>query len=156
MASTRANVPLRLQLYRQLRGAIEAGTLAPGSRLPPTREHALSLGVSRNTLLWAMARLRSEGYVTARVGDGSYVAPLPPSPHAPQPSLKRRADASALPASPLWQRLDQDFRPAQVLRGPPRAFRHGVPALDLFPHAVWARLQARLIDERAVRRAEVE
>ena len=34
MASTRANVPLRLQLYRQLRGAIEAGTLAPGSRLP--------------------------------------------------------------------------------------------------------------------------
>ena len=28
MATTRANVPLRLQLYRQLRAAIEGGSLA--------------------------------------------------------------------------------------------------------------------------------
>lgn len=140
MASTRANVPLRLQLYRQLRGAIEAGTLAPGSRLPPTREHALSLGVSRNTLLWAMARLRSEGYVTARVGDGSYVAAglaTPPSGvHAPLPQLSRRGQAIA-DTHARWQ-------PPLVVALP---FRIGAPEVASFPYALWDRL-ARQIDPR--------
>lgn len=129
MASTRANVPLRLQLYRQLRGAIEAGTLAPGSRLPPTREHALSLGVSRNTLLWAMARLRSEGYVTARVGDGSYVAAglaAPPTGvHAPLPQLSRRGQAIA-DTHARWQ-------PPLVAALP---FRIGAPEVASFPYAL--------------------
>ena len=48
--------PLRLQLYRQLRAAIEQGSFAPGARLPPSREHAATLGVSRNTMLWALQR----------------------------------------------------------------------------------------------------
>lgn len=134
---------LAVQIHAQLKARILAGELPAALRLPTTRELAQRLGVSRNTVLRAYEQLLAEGFLQARVGDGSYVAPLPPSPGAPQSSLKRRGDASALPASPLWQRLDQDFRPAQVLPGPPRAFRHGVPALDLFPHAVWARLQAR-------------
>ncbi len=134
---------LAVQIHAQLKARILAGELPAALRLPTTRELAQQLGVSRNTVLRAYEQLLAEGFLQARVGDGSYVAPLPPSPGALQPSLKRRGDASALPASPLWQRLDQDFRPAQVLPGPPRAFRHGVPALDLFPHAVWARLQAR-------------
>lgn len=142
MASTRANVPLRLQLYRQLRGAIEAGTLAPGSRLPPTREHALSLGVSRNTLLWAMARLQSEGYVTARVGDGSYVAAaLAPqararAPLPPLPQLSRRGQAIA-ETHARWQ-------PPLVAALP---FRIGAPEVASFPYALWDRL-ARQIDPR--------
>ena len=142
MASTRANVPLRLQLYRQLRGAIEAGTLAPGSRLPPTREHALSLGVSRNTLLWAMARLQAEGYVTARVGDGSYVAAaLAPQagvrvPLPPLPQLSRRGQAIA-ETHARWQ-------PPLVAALP---FRIGAPEVASFPYALWDRL-ARQIDPR--------
>eukprot|EP01030_Chromulinospumella_sphaerica_P017247 gene17247-17072_t len=43
-------------------------------RLPPSRAHAGLLGVSRNTVLWAVQRLLAEGYVQARVGDGTYVA----------------------------------------------------------------------------------
>lgn len=134
---------LAVQIHAQLKARILAGELPAALRLPTSRALAQQLGVSRNTVLRAYEQLLAEGFLQARVGDGSYVAPLPPSPHAPQLSLERRADASALPASPLWQRLDQDFRPAQVLPSPPRAFRHGVPALDLFPYAVWARLQAR-------------
>jgi len=68
-------IPLRQQVYLQLRAAIEQGTFAPGARLPPSREHAHVLGVARNTVLWAVERLQAEGYVVARVGDGSYVAP---------------------------------------------------------------------------------
>ena len=77
----RANGPtprsdtLRQQVYLQLRQAIEQGSFPPGARLPPSREQARILAVSRNTVLWALERLQSEGYVVARVGDGSYVAP---------------------------------------------------------------------------------
>ena len=77
--------PLRLRVYRQLRAAIDSGSFAPGAKLPPSREHARTLGVARNTVVWALQRLQAEGYVVARVGDGSYVAP----------------DLAALPGKPL-------------------------------------------------------
>jgi len=143
MAMKQANVPLRLRLYRQLRGAIEAGSLAPGSRLPPTREHALSLGVSRNTLLWAMARLQAEGYVTARVGDGSYVAAALSAPRSaaqpplqPMPQLSRRGQAIA--------EVHARWRPPLVAALP---FRIGAPEVTSFPYAQWDRL-TRQIDTR--------
>ena len=59
----------RQQVYLRLRGAIDAGTFAPGARLPASREQARALGVSRNTVLWALERLQAEGYLVARVGD---------------------------------------------------------------------------------------
>jgi GntR family transcriptional regulator/MocR family aminotransferase len=55
------SVSLRLRVYRKLRAAIEQGSFAPGARLPPSREQARLLGVSRNTVLWAMERLQAEG-----------------------------------------------------------------------------------------------
>lgn len=139
MATTpRANVPVRLQLYRDLRAAIEGGSLAPGSRLPPTREHARSLGVSRNTLLWAMARLQAEGYVQARVGDGSYVThSLPgqrvPTPPQPAPVLSRRGQAIA--------DLHLRWQPPLVAALP---FRIGAPEVASFPYALWDRLARQL------------
>ena len=65
---------VRQQVYLELRRAIEQGTFKPGTRLPASREQAVTLGVSRNSVLWALERLQSERYVVARVGDGSYVA----------------------------------------------------------------------------------
>ena len=50
---------LRQQIYLRLRQAIEQGTFAPGDRLPPSREQARVLGVGRNTVLWALERLRA-------------------------------------------------------------------------------------------------
>src|SRR5689334_13716993 len=41
---------LSVQIYRQLLSAILDGRLRPGERLPPTRELAQRLGVSRNTV----------------------------------------------------------------------------------------------------------
>ena len=62
------------QLYRALRGAILAGRARPGSRLPSTRWIATETGVSRNRVVIAYAQLLDEGYVTGRVGSGTYVA----------------------------------------------------------------------------------
>lgn len=53
---------LRQQVIVELRCAIEQGTFAPGTRLPPSRAQALTLGVSRNIVLWALERLQAEGY----------------------------------------------------------------------------------------------
>src|SRR5450830_851304 len=74
IASKPRTETVRQRVYLELRRAMEQGTFKPGTRLPASREQAKTLGVSRNSVLWAMERLQSEGYVVARVGDGSYVA----------------------------------------------------------------------------------
>jgi GntR family transcriptional repressor for pyruvate dehydrogenase complex len=53
---------------------ISSGELRPGDRLPPERELALSLGVSRGALREGLASLESAGLLHARVGHGRFVA----------------------------------------------------------------------------------
>lgn len=48
--------------------AIAVGDFTPGERLPPERELAVLLGVGRQTLRAALARLREAGYVATRRG----------------------------------------------------------------------------------------
>jgi GntR family transcriptional regulator/MocR family aminotransferase len=144
VAGEDAAASLRLRVYRQLRAAIEQGSFAPGARLPPSREQARLLGVSRNTVLWAMDRLRAEGYVVARVGAGSHVAPdlaalqrkrgTKPRPrtaggNAPALLLSRRGQCIADTAL-NW------LAPAQ----PAAPFRIGAPEVASFPFALWDRL----------------
>jgi GntR family transcriptional regulator/MocR family aminotransferase len=129
--------PLRLQIYRQLRAAIEQGSFAPGARLPPSREHAASLGVSRNTVLWALERLQAEGYVVARVGDGSYVAPdLPGLRAAPQ----RRGLAAAAVLSQRGRLMADTALRWQPPLQQALPFRIGAPEVARFPFALWDRL----------------
>jgi GntR family transcriptional regulator/MocR family aminotransferase len=68
-----AAAPLSLQVARQLQAAIEAGRVAPGTRLPSTRSLARELGVSRNTVLAAYEELTDRGFVRSRRGSGMYV-----------------------------------------------------------------------------------
>ena len=65
--------PLSLQIVRQLQEAIEAGSVAGGTRLPSTRSLARTLGVSRNTVLTAYDELAARGFVRGRRGAGMYV-----------------------------------------------------------------------------------
>src|SRR5471032_2075189 len=73
-------------LHGQLRTAILDGRLQPGLRLPATRELAIGLGVSRNTVVAAYDLLLSEGYAVARRGAGNYVADTFTRRHA-QPAI---------------------------------------------------------------------
>jgi DNA-binding FadR family transcriptional regulator len=60
--------------------AIRIGILAPGSKLPPERELADQLGISRSTLRQALATLTASGHLNAvrgRLG-GTFVAEHPP------------------------------------------------------------------------------
>lgn len=69
--------PLYRRLYLRIRETIEDGILVPGTRLPSTRTLARDLKLSRNTVAAAFDQLHADGYLRQRVGDGTYVAPLP-------------------------------------------------------------------------------
>src|SRR5436305_4491785 len=67
--------PRRLyrQIADQIRTLIRAGEFTAGRRLPPERDLAKQLGVSRPSVREALIALEVEGYVEVRVGSGVYV-----------------------------------------------------------------------------------
>src|SRR6185437_5911499 len=113
------------EIYRQLRAAIIAGRLRAGEPLPPTRELARRLSVSRGTVAVAYDRLSGEGFVTSRVGAGTFVT------------------ASAARGEPPAGATDGRLRPRPVWDGIPVAtafaaparyeFRTGLPDASRFP-----------------------
>jgi GntR family transcriptional regulator len=56
-----------------LRERLSPGRARPGDRLPPEKELAEALGVSRGTLRLALERLESNGEIVRRQGSGTYV-----------------------------------------------------------------------------------
>ena len=96
-----------------LRQAIRDGQLAPGTRLPSSRDLAGQLSVARGTVTAAYGQLVAEGYLTGRRGSGTTVAE----------SLGCTAAAPA-PDDPPEPRWRFDLRP-------------GLPALSAFPRAEW-------------------
>ncbi|MCT9932689.1 PLP-dependent aminotransferase family protein [Planotetraspora sp. A-T 1434] len=65
------------QVARELRDAIRSGRLALGTRLPPSRDLAKDLGLSRGAVVEAYEQLVAEGFLAARTGAGTYVAAGP-------------------------------------------------------------------------------
>jgi len=90
---------LRTRLYEQVAGQItawiEANGLRAGDRLPPERELATRLGVSRATLSQALVALEVIGVVVVRHGDGTV---LTEASHGQQRIVEAiRAHADRLP-----------------------------------------------------------
>src|SRR5688572_18921718 len=67
------NRRLYRQIADQIAALIERGEYAAGARLPPERDLARQLGVSRPSVREALIALEVEGYVEVRVGSGVYV-----------------------------------------------------------------------------------
>lgn len=107
---------VRASLMSALRDAVRSGRLAPGTHLPSSRTLATDLGIARNTVADAYAELVAEGWLTARRGAGTRVAPgaVPPRPVAP-----RAPTRPSLAASPTF-----DLHP-------------GAPDASSFPRAAW-------------------
>jgi GntR family transcriptional regulator/MocR family aminotransferase len=124
-------------LYGELRSAILDGRLAPGARLPASRDFATQHQLSRGTVVSVLERLQAEGYVTSRVGFGTWVnrveAPRPARQPTATPAYIRRVISTYKRPQP-W--IDQAF----IERS--RPFRIGVPAIDEFPSEVWGRIAA--------------
>jgi len=106
--------PYYQQLVAQILNAIERQKLLPGDRLPGSRDLALSLGVSRSTVVHAYERLISEGILVSKNKSGVFVAEVPARaisltpktlPQAkPKPlSFDSGSDTSAFPRK-AWQK----------------------------------------------------
>ncbi len=67
------NRRLYRQIADQIAALIEKGEYGAGARLPPERDLAKQLGVSRPSVREALIALEVEGYVEVRVGSGVYV-----------------------------------------------------------------------------------
>src|SRR5215467_6109542 len=67
------------QVVFQVGDMIRAGKLKPGDRLPPERELAKRLGISRASLRHGLRFLAAIGVLTSRHGSGTYIAEGPPS-----------------------------------------------------------------------------
>jgi 2-aminoadipate transaminase len=66
------------QLVSVFRDAVDRGELAPGEKLPPTRELAEIAGVNHLTAVRAYRRLRELGLVSSQVGRGTFVREVAP------------------------------------------------------------------------------
>mgnify|MGYP001241600033 CR=1 FL=1 len=66
--------PAYQQIEAQVAEAIADGTVTPGDRLPPERDLAVRLGVSRMTVRQAFDALSRRGLVERGVGRGTFVA----------------------------------------------------------------------------------
>ncbi len=68
------NVPLYVQLANSLTAKIQSFELPNGTKLPPERELARLLNISRTTSLNAYRQLEESGLIRSRRGSGTYVA----------------------------------------------------------------------------------
>jgi GntR family transcriptional regulator / MocR family aminotransferase len=125
-------------LYEELRLAILEGRLGPGTRLPASRDFAGQYGLSRGTVVSVLERLQAEGYVSSRVGFGTWVnhvAAPPPTRHTssiPPAYIRRVISAYKRP---------KPFVGLTFLHGV-RPFRVGNPATTEFPSDLWGRIAA--------------
>ncbi|WP_326569694.1 PLP-dependent aminotransferase family protein [Amycolatopsis rhabdoformis] len=127
----------RDEIYRQIREAVLDGRLRDGDALPPTRELAQRLTVSRTTVSAAYERLAAEGFLNARAGAGTFVR----SGAAPRPTVAAAEPEDGVRPRPEWTAVP----PAPRSFGPVAEydFRSGVPDVRLFPFDTWRRLMSQ-------------
>lgn len=118
------------QIYQMLREQILTGRLEGGKMLVPSRILAEELGVSRNTVLTALDRLRTEGYIETRMGAGCFVNENLVLPQA----VKGRRNALPPTGFKPYRRDIVDFR-------------SGLPDLDSFPVGIWSGLYREVMAE---------
>lgn len=100
-ADRESTAPVYRQLAEHLLALIDAGRLRAGERIPPSRELAAALGLSRNTVSRALDDLTAAGLLDAHVGRGTFVTP-----RAQGLRSAAHGNAPAAPARPFaWQAL---------------------------------------------------
>jgi GntR family transcriptional regulator/MocR family aminotransferase len=124
-----AKTPLTEQIRNGIGVAIESGVLAPGARLPSWQDLAAQLGVSRGTVRTAYEKLSAAQLIVASRANGTHVAERPRAvirkeqPHDPGSFME------------MYQEMTQG----------PAIFQMGVPAAEIFPATLFARIRAHAV-----------
>jgi GntR family transcriptional regulator/MocR family aminotransferase len=138
------NGSLYRQLVRALKTSMATGRLPKGTRLPASRDLAVSLGLSRATVVAAYEQLRTEGLITGRVGAGSFVsapstATLPVRPTLPRTTV----DPQSAFSRRARQVHDHGNIPGKRRPGAVLDFQYGFATVNPSLARQWAREIAR-------------
>jgi GntR family transcriptional regulator / MocR family aminotransferase len=132
-------------LADQLGAAILDGRLRAGTPLPSSRDLARQYGLARGTVVNAFRQLRTEGFVSSRVGAGTFV-----SANVPDPRFLATREPAILPTgkpsldfSARGRQMIRTCFPRKPIRRVGVPFRSYQPDLDAFPFALWSRIAAR-------------
>ena len=139
-------VPLARQIEEQIERLIRERLLAPGVKLPATRELAGTLGVNRATVALAYEELVAAGRARAHVGQGTFVRGAPgrrppgavvgpPPSHRLVRALSRAARRSSGPTRSARRGVGTGQRDADVV-----SFAGGMPDSGLFPTDAFRRV----------------
>ncbi|MEE9255472.1 MAG: PLP-dependent aminotransferase family protein [Pseudomonadales bacterium] len=136
----------RERVYHALRDAILEGHMRSGHRLAPTRVLALELGFSRNTVEAAFDQLKAEGFITSRVGSGTYVAHSLPEKMLGESSAVRQSASRSRNARVVLSAYGK--RAARLPKTEPYAqlpfdFRYGIPDFHVNFRPLWRKLLSR-------------
>jgi DNA-binding transcriptional MocR family regulator len=136
--------PLYVHLVSLLEEAMTSGALPAGTRLPPERELAARLRISRTTVVSAYRELEARGLLRGFVGRGTFVCALPEPSGAPF-AWRGKISAAALRSS------DSTLRDAIRHSSDARvvSLAAGEPAIDCFPTARFQRAVDRVLREDA-------
>jgi GntR family transcriptional regulator/MocR family aminotransferase len=142
--------PIARQIQRHVERLISQRLLAPGVKLPATRELARDLGVNRTTVALAYDELVAGGWARAHVGQGTFVADqVPVEIEAPRPESPRfdwtgfLSKSAQVIAADARRRLSY----SQVPQPAPGviSFAGGMPDASLFPTDAFRRVLNRVI-----------
>jgi DNA-binding transcriptional MocR family regulator len=124
--------PLYSHLVALLEGAISRGELPSGAKIPPERELARRLRISRTTVVSAYRELESRGLLRGYVGRGTFVCAVPEPSGAPF-AWRGKIAAAALRANDSTLRdTIRNSSDARLL-----SLAAGEPAIDCFPTAAF-------------------
>ncbi|MFC6019483.1 PLP-dependent aminotransferase family protein [Plantactinospora solaniradicis] len=150
-----------------LRAAIVDGRLAPGSRLPSSRDLATDLRLSRGVVVEAYEQLVAEGRLVARRGSGTTVSTGQHGTAAVSTGQHRLATAGGTAGATAGATAGKAVRPSREPAAPARngdgrrvtdpagvptgrggvlPLRPGVPDPGLFPRTAWRRAYERALD----------
>src|SRR2546428_142487 len=150
-ANRNGRLSLARQIQLHLERLISQRLLAPGVKLPATRELAQELGVNRTTVAQAYEDLVAGGWARAHVGQGTFVAEAAPTAPPAAPTAPRLEWTGFLSKAAQIVAADARRREAwsQSARPGPGiiSFAGGVPDSALFPTDAFRRVLNRVIRE---------
>lgn len=150
MLDEKSNSPLYRQIYEAIRRAILDGEFHSTMPLPATRLLAGQLSVSRMTVINAYEQLLAEGYLEARAGAGTFVAAHLPEEFLQTTKVKNQKQSEEtaprkIKVSEYGKNLSENGTMFLQHYGGTVfvPFQQSLPAIDLFPFEVWARIAQR-------------
>jgi GntR family transcriptional regulator / MocR family aminotransferase len=136
--------PVFRQIYAQVRAAVLARTLGPGTRLPSSRALAAQLGAARASVVAAYEQLLAEGYAFGRTGSGTYVSTDLPEAVVGAARRRNRATLRRRPAAPASARAFAEFAPSTA-QADERPFNTGRTLVDARTIEIWRKLTHRAV-----------